>query len=114
MKRSISIAIAVAAGAIVAIPQTVTTLRTSNDPKDPGVRSGAASAGKALDGLSPGQLNMFNEGKDAFEETGFVRNPPPNGDAGLGPGFNGDSCKSCHAFPSTGGTIPKLNPQVAL
>jgi CxxC motif-containing protein (DUF1111 family) len=46
----------------------------------------------------------------------------PNGGAGLGPTFNGNSCAQCHAQPSVGGTSPGLtspqlpvpNPQVAL
>jgi CxxC motif-containing protein (DUF1111 family) len=81
-------------------------------PRDPGVRGGPPSAGSPLDGLGPGQLSFFNEGKEAFEEIVFVRNPPPEGDAGLGPGFNSDSCGSCHAFPAVGGTSPLVNPQV--
>jgi CxxC motif-containing protein (DUF1111 family) len=59
-------------------------------------------------------LAAFNEGKDAFEELVFVRNPPANGDAGLGPGFNSDSCESCHKFPASGGSSPAINPQVAV
>jgi CxxC motif-containing protein (DUF1111 family) len=31
---------------------------------------------------------------------------------GLGPGFNGESCVSCHAFPAIGGSSPPTNPQV--
>jgi CxxC motif-containing protein (DUF1111 family) len=46
----------------------------------------------------------------------------PNGGAGLGPTFNGNSCAQCHSQPSVGGTSPGLtspqfpvpNPQVAL
>jgi CxxC motif-containing protein (DUF1111 family) len=34
--------------------------------------------------------------------------------AGLGPGFNGNSCAVCHSQPSIGGSSPANNPQVAL
>src|SRR5215471_7079050 len=33
---------------------------------------------------------------------------------GLGPRFNLDSCGGCHAHPSTGGSSPATNPQIAL
>jgi CxxC motif-containing protein (DUF1111 family) len=80
--------------------------------RDPGVRAGAAAAGTPLTGLTAGQLRFFQEGKAAFEEVAFVRNPPPGSDAGLGPGFNSDSCGSCHALPASGGSSPRVNPQV--
>jgi CxxC motif-containing protein (DUF1111 family) len=80
--------------------------------RDPGVRAGVATPGTPLPGLTTGQLRFFQEGKAAFEEVAFVRNPPPGGDAGLGPGFNSDSCGSCHAFPAPGGSSPRVNPQV--
>jgi CxxC motif-containing protein (DUF1111 family) len=34
--------------------------------------------------------------------------------AGLGPGFNMNSCAGCHAQPAIGGTSPAINPQVAV
>ncbi|MBL8213373.1 MAG: thiol oxidoreductase [Bryobacterales bacterium] len=76
------------------------------------MRSGAAGAGEALAGLNTAQLRYFLDGKEAFEEESFVKDPPPNGDAGLGPGFNGLSCGQCHAAPAAGGTSPALNPQI--
>jgi CxxC motif-containing protein (DUF1111 family) len=79
---------------------------------DPGVRQGPPAAGHPLAGLSPGQLAYFAEGKEAFEEKAFVQNPPEDADAGLGPGFNSDSCESCHAFPEAGGSSPLVNEQV--
>ena len=33
---------------------------------------------------------------------------------GLGPRFNLDSCGGCHSHPSTGGSSPAINPQVAM
>src|SRR5690606_27828209 len=76
----------------------------------PGVRGGAPSAGEPLQDLTAGERHYFDEGKDAFEEIAFVTTPPPGGDLGLGPGFNGNSCVSCHSFPATGGTSPPVNP----
>jgi CxxC motif-containing protein (DUF1111 family) len=86
----------------------------STFPRDPGVRGGPPGAGAPLAGLTAGQLAFFNEGKEAFSEVAVVRNPPPNGDAGLGPGFNSNSCVSCHSAPTTGGTSPTVNPQFPL
>jgi hypothetical protein len=83
-------------------------------PSDPGVRRGPAGAGDPLPGSTQGQLRHFLEGKEAFDEVNFVRNPPPDGDAGLGPRFNSDSCGSCHAFPAAGGSSPAVNPQIAV
>ena len=74
--------------------------------RDPGVRGGAADAGGPLPGLTANQLAFFNQGKDDFEEVEEVAD-------GLGPVMNLDSCGGCHAQPATGGTSPKVNPQVA-
>ena len=51
--------------------------------------------GDPLPGLSPADLTLFNEGKDAFEEVEEVPR--------LGPIFNARSCAECHSFPTTGG-----------
>ncbi len=82
-------------------------------PSDPGVRAGNPGAGQPLPGLTTGQLGYFNEGRAVFEEVIFVQNPPPGGDAGLGPRFNSDSCVSCHAAPAVGGSSPPVNLQIA-
>jgi len=71
---------------------------------DPGPRGGPAGAGGALAGVDAG---FFDASKDAFEEVDGVVN-------GLGPRFNLDSCAGCHAQPATGGTSPRVNPQVAV
>ncbi|HZO84547.1 MAG TPA: di-heme oxidoredictase family protein [Verrucomicrobiae bacterium] len=83
-----------------------------NQVRDPGVRGGPANAGQPIAGLLSYELAAFKGGQEAFEEANFVRNPPPNGDAGLGPRFNSDSCVSCHAQPAVGGTSPFVNPQI--
>ncbi len=90
------------------------TTAAGDGPRDPGVRGGPPGAGAAIPGLTPGQLASFEEGREAFEEANFVTNPPADGDAGLGPRFNSDSCGSCHAAPAIGGTSPTVNPQIAV
>jgi CxxC motif-containing protein (DUF1111 family) len=77
--------------------------------KDPGLRPASATdtTGNPVPGLTPDQSTMFLQGQGAFEEIENV------GD-GLGPRFNLDSCKGCHAFPTHGGSSPAVNPQVAL
>lgn len=52
--------------------------------------------GDPIDGLTPDQLDRFFAGKDEFLRT-FVEAD------GLGPGFNQDSCASCHSNPVGGG-----------
>ncbi|MEZ5356496.1 MAG: di-heme oxidoredictase family protein [Bryobacteraceae bacterium] len=73
---------------------------------DPGVRTGPSLAGAPLPGLTSGERAIFEQGKIAFDEVDGV-------DEGLGPRFNLDSCGGCHSAPSTGGTSPALNPQIA-
>jgi CxxC motif-containing protein (DUF1111 family) len=76
-------------------------------PTDPGVRGGAAGAGDPITGLTAQESAFFNAAKDVFEETETVAD-------GLGPRFNLDSCVGCHAHPSSGGSSPPVNPQVAV
>lgn len=52
--------------------------------------------GAALPGLSGPQLNLFDAGKDDFEEL-------EGKEDGLGPAYNGVSCHACHNVPTTGG-----------
>ena len=93
---------------------SIAGLQTTN-ARDPGVRSGAASAGRPLDGLTIQQRTVFDDGQDTFNEPnsvdGSIRDQP---DGGLGPSFNMNSCGGCHAFPAAGGSSPPINPQVAI
>lgn len=75
---------------------------------DPGIRTGAAGAGKPFaTGLTAGDLAFFNVfASPTFNEVEAVVN-------GLGPRFNLDSCAGCHAYPAVGGSSPPTgNPQV--
>lgn len=56
----------------------------------------AVDFGDPLPGLSPEQLQLFQEGKEAFRAVHFDED-------GLGPVFNGNSCRQCHLAPATGG-----------
>src|SRR5579863_946499 len=72
--------------------------------KDPGPRPGAAGAGGYYPPLSPSEQALFNAGLSKFSEVnGVVR---ANGSGGLGPGYNSNSCESCHAQPASLGTSP--------
>src|SRR6202522_1881423 len=82
--------------------------------KDPGVRAASANAGAPLSSLSAEQLAYFQDGLSRFEAIDSVGGAiPGETDSGLGPTFNANSCGSCHAQPSAGGTSPSTNPQIA-
>jgi len=74
--------------------------------RDPGVRGGGADAGGPLPGLTANQRAFFDTGLADFASVEDVAD-------GLGPTMNLDACGGCHAQPATGGTSPKVNPQVA-
>ena len=96
------------AGSLQAQTSPTTTVVTSaaTSARDPGVRGGAAGAGGPIAGLTVRQSEFFVDGKAEFEAVEAV-------DEGLGPRMNLDSCAGCHAQPTTGGTSPFVNPQVA-
>jgi CxxC motif-containing protein (DUF1111 family) len=103
----------------VAAPQCVAVVAT-----DPGPRAGQSGAGQSLPGLTAQEQALFVGAQEAFDEVDSVSGDGVNGEdgKGLGPTFNGNSCKMCHQQPSTGGTSPGLqspqnpipNPQIAL
>ena len=86
-------------------------MQGQNAAQDPGPRTGTSGAGGAIAGLSAAQLAYFNDGLTRFQAVESVQNGKNNG---LGPTFNANSCSSCHAQPSVGGTSPAVNPQVAV
>jgi len=75
-------------------------------PRDPGVRNGTVDAGNEFASVAANanQETFFQNGKDQFNEVESV--PVANGNGGLGPRFNSNSCGSCHSQPATGGTSP--------
>lgn len=88
---------------------------SSADSLDPGVRPGPAAAGGPRDGLSSDYLQMFAASRAVFQEVDSVSGGIAGEEGkGLGPGFNSNSCASCHAFPDVGGSSPPVNPQVAV
>ena len=82
----------------------------STTAKDPGVRAGSVSAGGPLPNMSSGEVQYFNDGLSRFMEvdsvSGALAGEPGKG---LGPGFNSNSCVSCHAQPASGGSSPSAN-----
>jgi hypothetical protein len=52
--------------------------------------------GDPLPGISPAELQLFNDGKTEFLHTETAAD-------GLGPVFNNTSCGACHSGPATGG-----------
>jgi len=90
-------------GMLLVVVSAAATLKV----KDPGVRGGPAGAGGPLPGLTSAELAFFQAGLAAFGEVEAVKD-------GLGPRFNLDSCGGYHAQPTTGGSSPSVNPQVAV
>src|SRR5215475_5094559 len=91
-----------------------------NGGQDPGVQAGTRTnaAGVSTGGsLIPSNDNsgyaaFFVDGQRRFADVESVTNSP-TGNNGLGPRFNSNSCKSCHAQPASGGSGPAMNPQFA-
>ena len=80
------------------------------EARDPGPRTDAVIVGQPFPGLSAAQLQFFQDGMARFSEVDSVSgNIPGEPGRGLGPGFNSNSCSSCHAQPAAGGTSPSAN-----
>jgi CxxC motif-containing protein (DUF1111 family) len=81
---------------------------------DPGVQSGNRGTGAALSSVSAnspsGILSFFTDGLARFQAVESVSGSP-TGNNGLGPRFNSNSCSSCHAQPTFGGTGAASNPE---
>ena len=107
--RHVAVVVAVAAIAF-ASALYVQAQNSTASAHDPGVRTGAVNAGSPLSTLTPDELQFFNDGQVRFLEvesvSGTITGEPGSG---LGPGFNSNSCGSCHAQPTTGGTSPSTN-----
>src|SRR5258708_29570969 len=74
---------------------------------DPGPRGGAPGAGAPIGGLTPGELDFFNNhGVPQFLQVEGVAD-------GLGPRFNLDSYGGCPVPPGLGGYIPPTEPHLA-
>ena len=95
---------------------------SSGGAQDPGPRAGAVNAGTPLSTLTPAQLQFFQDGLSRFLQTDSVSGQMAGEPGvGLGPGFNSNSCGSCHGQPAVGGSSPSAqhfpfvgpNPQVA-
>jgi CxxC motif-containing protein (DUF1111 family) len=73
--------------------------------RDPGVRGGTIDAGQALPSViqNPYINEYFADGLQRFQGVESVTGGAHNG---LGPRFNSNSCSSCHAQPSVGGSSP--------
>lgn len=88
--------------------------------KDPGPRPGPAAAGGFYPTLNASEQAAFTNGISQFVEDEPVPDVP-QGEGGLGPGFNSTSCGSCHSQPATLGSspgpsspqVPQPNPQIA-
>jgi CxxC motif-containing protein (DUF1111 family) len=88
--------------------------------KDPGPRSGPASAGSFYPTLNANEQALFNQSFARFQEVDSVSGTIESG-SGLGPGYNANSCAVCHSQPAIGGSSPGMsspqnpvpNPQVA-
>jgi CxxC motif-containing protein (DUF1111 family) len=118
MKKIVTLVVCLAIGTLFALLLFYLPALAQSQPasqaKDPGVRAGSVNAGQALSTLSASQSQFFTDGQTRFKQVAQVAN-------GLGPTFNSNSCASCHAQPTVGGTSPRAdqfpnvgpNPQIA-
>ncbi|MBV8514046.1 MAG: thiol oxidoreductase [Acidobacteria bacterium] len=75
-----------------------------NPAKDPGVRAVTVDSGTELSSVAGSSADeYFLNGKSRFQEVEVVQGGQNNG---LGPRFNSNSCSSCHAQPTIGGSSP--------
>jgi CxxC motif-containing protein (DUF1111 family) len=115
--KKVAVVLTVFAGITMAQSQTAPQ-RGQGGPQsaaqDPGVRSGQAGAGGFFTTLNANEQAAFANGIAQFiQDEGVPDVPPGSGNGGLGPGFNGTSCGSCHKQPATLGSSPAVNPQIA-
>jgi hypothetical protein len=86
--------------------------QTTTTALDPGPRVGGVTTGNPPATLTPAQLLYFQDGLSRFLALDSVSGTAlGETDSGLGPGYNSNSCGSCHAQPATGGSSPVSNPQ---
>jgi CxxC motif-containing protein (DUF1111 family) len=86
--------------------------QTTTTALDPGPRVGGVTTGNPLATLTPAQKLYFQDGLTRFLAVDSVSGTAPGEpDSGLGPGYNSNSCASCHAQPAAGGSSPIQNPQ---
>lgn len=92
------------------VPAPVRAQNGTTTAHDPGVRTQSVGAGAALSSLNSEQIQFFQDGMTRFMQvdsvTGTMAGEPGKG---LGPGFNSNSCASCHAQPAVGGSSPSAN-----
>jgi CxxC motif-containing protein (DUF1111 family) len=79
---------------------------------DPGVQSGNRGTGAVLSSVnsSAALLSFFTDGSGRFQTVESVSGNA-QGNNGLGPRFNSNSCSSCHAQPAVGGSGAATNPE---
>jgi CxxC motif-containing protein (DUF1111 family) len=113
MTKRQSVVRRIVAGIVAAVLTSCagTPSQAAGAPMDPGVRGGEPGAGTALNGLSADETAFFQDGRTRFVEIESVTGGQNNG---LGPRFNSNSCQSCHAQPSVGGSSPAANPSIAI
>jgi CxxC motif-containing protein (DUF1111 family) len=109
---AISIALVGAAASLSAgvLAQNQISARPTTTARDPGVRAVAVGSGQPLAGLNAEQMQYFQDGLSRFMQVdsvlGSVSGEPGRG---LGPGFNSNSCGSCHSQPAQGGSSPSAS-----
>lgn len=88
-------------------PQQRASLITA---RDPGVRANSVGSGQPLPGLTAAQMQFFQDGLTRFLQVDSVSGTMA-GEPGVGlcPGYNPNSCGSCHAQPAAGLSSPSAN-----
>lgn len=115
LKVILIVTLSILAASMLVYAQTSTA--PTGGATDPGVRAGSVNAGQPLSTLTADEMLFFQDGQTRFENVDTVTGANP----GLGPTYNSNSCSSCHAQPTVGGTSPSAsefpnigpNPQIA-
>lgn len=79
---------------------------------DPGVRTGAPTAGGYLSGISTDELNFAQDARTIYVAPWSISGRIPGAPiAGLGPRYHARMCFDCHSYPAAGGSSPATNLQ---
>jgi CxxC motif-containing protein (DUF1111 family) len=110
MTRKAKLTSDIASAIIIFVGFACAQERHAHGQQDPGVQTASRGTGASIiaAGDTTGFSTFFTDGLSRFKE---VETVSVGANVGLGPRFNSNSCVSCHAQPTAGGSGAAVNPQ---